>query len=298
MNETQLSGEQVQAVKQQGFLCVQRITSDEEALTIKVSLERLFTEKAGWDEGAYGELATNSDTDEEPNSPQILLPVNYAADLHKTECFANALRFAKQILGEQAAFVHDLAILKRAQSGEPTPWHQDHAFRDPKFEYQEVTIWVALRDVDETSGCLMFVPESHQGQILDHQPTSRNGESIALQCATPFDTRKAVKAEIPLGGCTIHFPGTLHCSTPNASGTPRIVYIMTFGTEPVPAKTAVSYPWRDNTSTEMQARRRKWMRHGGALITTWRRMRRGELTGWRKLSYLSIRAMRTIIRGR
>ena len=47
MNETQLSDEQVQAVKQQGFLCVPRITSDEEALAINASLERLFREKAG-----------------------------------------------------------------------------------------------------------------------------------------------------------------------------------------------------------------------------------------------------------
>jgi hypothetical protein len=111
----QLSDEQVQAVKQQGFLCVPRITSDEEALAIKASLERLFQKKVGWNEGAYGELSTGSDVDEEPNSPQILLPVNYAPDLHKTECFAHALRFAKQILGERAAFVLDLAILKRAR---------------------------------------------------------------------------------------------------------------------------------------------------------------------------------------
>jgi hypothetical protein len=291
-----LTDEQLRAVKQQGFLCVPRITSDEEALAIKTSLETLFREKAGWDEGAYGELAISSEDDEEPNSPQILHPVDYAPDLHKTECFANALRFAKQILGERAALFFDLTILKRAQSGEATPWHQDQASRDPKFDYQEVTIWVALRDVDENSGCLMFVPESHHGQILDHQQMRSNGKSIALECIAPFDRTRAVKAEIPLGGCTIHLPRTLHCSTPNISGTPRIVYIMTFGTAPVPAKTAVSYPWRDNTVTEMQARRRKWMRHGGVLITAWRRVRRGDLKDW--LAYLGVRAIRTIMRGR
>ena len=43
----QLTDEQVQSVKQQGFLCVPRIASDEEALKIKASLERLFREKAG-----------------------------------------------------------------------------------------------------------------------------------------------------------------------------------------------------------------------------------------------------------
>jgi hypothetical protein len=291
----QLTDEQLQAVKQQGFLCVPRITSDEEALTIRASLERLFQEKAGWGEGAYGEMANCEDADEGPNSPQILHPVNYAPHMHKTECFTNALGFAKQILGERAALFFDLTILKRAQSGEATPWHQDEAFRDPHFEYREVTIWVALRDVDESSGCLMFLPETHQGQVLDHQMMGK-GESIALECIAPFDKTMAVKAELPLGGCTIHFPRTLHSSTPNISETPRIVYIMTFGTAPVPAKTAVSYPWRDNTITEMQVRKRKWMRHGGALSTAWRRVRRGDLKDW--LSYLGMRAIRTILRGR
>jgi len=291
-----LTDEQLQAVKQQGFLCVPRITSDEEALAIRASLEGLFGKKAGWSEGAYGELASSMDGDEEPNSPQILHPANYAPELHKTECFANALRFAKQILGERATLFFDLTILKRAHTGEATPWHQDEAFRDPHFEYRDLTIWVALGDVDENSGCLMFVPESHQAQVLDHQQISGKGESIALKCIAPFDRTRAVKAEIPLGGCTIHFSRTLHCSTPNTSGIPRIVYIMTFSTPPIPAKLPISFPWRDNTVTAMQARRRRWMRHGGVVITAWRRVRRGGFRDW--LTYLGIRAIRTILRGR
>lgn len=293
----QLTDEQVKSVSQQGFLCVPQITSDAEALKIKASLERLFKEKAGWKEGAYGELATRND-DEQPNSPQILLPVNYAPELHKTECFENARRIAKQVLGEKADFILDLAIYKRPGSGEATPWHQDQAFRDPKFDYHEVTIWVALRDVDESSGCLMFLPESHQHEVLEHRRTNRDGESIALECCAAFEQSTAVKAEIPRGGCTLHFPKTLHRSTTNLSETPRIVYIMTFGTAPTPVETGVTYPWQDNTVTEMQERRRKWMRHGGAFITAWRRVRRGDLRDWHKLSYLGIRAIRTIVRGR
>lgn len=157
----QLTDEQIDSVNRDGFLRVPRITSNEEALKIRATLERLFAERAGWKEGAYGDLAAKKDKDKQANSPQILLPVNYAPELHRTDTFLNALEMAKQILGEEAAFVLDLTILKRAGSGEPTPWHQDDAFRDPQFEYKEVTIWVALQDVDEKSGCLMFIPESH-----------------------------------------------------------------------------------------------------------------------------------------
>ena len=297
VSEEVLSDEQVASAKEQGFLCVEQLTSKEEALKIRSWVERLFKEKAGWKEGAYGELATKND-DGTPNSPQILMPVNYAPELHKTQCFANARRIAKQILGEKAEFILDLAIYKRSDGGEATPWHQDQAFRDPKFDYHEVTIWVALRDVDEHSGCLMFLPGSHRQDVLDHRRTNRSGESIALECSAKFDQSTAFKAALPLGGCTVHTPKTLHRSTTNQSETPRVVYIMTFGIAPTPAEKEVTYPWQDNTVTEMQERRRKWMRHGGALITAWRRVRRGDLKDWNKLSYLGARAIRTIVRGR
>jgi hypothetical protein len=293
-----LTSEQVDSVKRDGFLAVPRITSNEEALKIRASLERLFAERAGWKEGAYGDLAVKKDEDEEANSPQILLPVNYAPELHKTECFLNAFEMAKQILGEQASFVLDLAILKRAGSGQATPWHQDDAFRDPQFEYKEVTIWVALQDVDEKSGCLMFIPRSHGGAVLEHRQTRRDGGSISLECVGGFAPSAAVKASLPLGGCTIHLPRTLHASTPNFSAVPRIVYIMSFGLPPARSATPATFPWRDDSTTEMQLRRRRWMLHGGMFITAWRRLRRGDLNNWRKLFYFGMRATKTMVRGR
>lgn len=294
----QLTDEQIDSVNRDGFLSVPRITSNEEALKIRATLERLFAERAGWKEGAYGDLAAKKDEDKQANSPQILLPVNYAPELHRTDTFLNALEMAKQILGEEAAFVLDLAILKRAGSGEPTPWHQDDAFRDPQFEYKEVTIWVALQDVDEKSGCLMFIPESHGGKVLGHRQTRRDGGSISLECIADFDPSTAVKASLPLGGCTIHLPRTLHASTPNNSGGARIVYIMSFGLPPVRAAEPATFSWRDDTTTEMALRRRKWMLlRGGMFITAWRRLRRGDLNSWSKISYFGRRAAKTLVRG-
>jgi hypothetical protein len=293
-----LTEAELDSLNQDGFLKVPRLTSREEALKLRASLERLFAKRAGEKEGAYGELSANPNEKEEPNSPQILLPVNYAPELHKSECFTNALAIAKQILGERTAFVLDLAIYKRALSGEATRWHQDLAFRDPNFDYKEVTIWVALQDVDESTGCLMFVPKSHAGDVLEHTKTNQDGDSIALECVGDFDPAAAVAGAIPMGGCTIHFPGTLHASTSNSSSVPRIAYILTFGVPPRLARKNASFPWREDGSTEMQARRRRWMRRGGAFITIWRRVRRGDLRDWRSVVYLGVRAVKTITRGK
>jgi hypothetical protein len=33
-------------------------------------------------------------------------------------------------------------------NGAATPWHQDEAFRDPAYDYAEITIWMPLQAVE------------------------------------------------------------------------------------------------------------------------------------------------------
>jgi hypothetical protein len=259
-------------------------------------LEPLFASKAGEQEGAYGELTSAPGLNKTPNSPQIRLPVDYAPELHKSECFIQAFAIAKQILGDEAYFSVDIAIMKAASAGAPTPWHQDLAFRDPTFEYREVTIWIALQDSDQRSGCLMFLPGTHKGAVLEHRRPG-DDKSIALECVGDFNPAAAVPGAIPLGGCTVHFPGTLHCSAPNLSEVPRIAYILTFGLPPRLVKAPASFPWRHQETTQMSEKRRKWLRRGGFLQIAWRRLRRGDIKNWNTLVYWTVRASRTLVRG-
>src|ERR1700682_6341573 len=133
-------------------------------------MERLFQERAGENEGAYGDLVAGHEHPDEGNSPQILNSVNYAPWLHKTRCFENALSLARQILGNEARFFLDVSILKKPAIGAATPWHQDEAFRDARFEYNELAIWLALQDVFVETGCMQFIPGSHKGPVLEHHP--------------------------------------------------------------------------------------------------------------------------------
>jgi ectoine hydroxylase-related dioxygenase (phytanoyl-CoA dioxygenase family) len=286
----------LKALGENGFVSVPSLVSPEEALRLRAILELLFARRAGEQEGAYGELTAAPGTTRGPNSPQIRLPVDYAPELHKSECFTNALAIAKEILGEDARFSVDVAIMKCGIHGAPTPWHQDLAFRDPTFEYREVTIWVALQDSDETSGCLMFLPGTHRDVVLEHRRPD-DGASIALECVGSFEPTRAVAGVLPLGGCTIHFPGTLHCSAPNVSPLPRIAYIMTFGLPPKLAKAAAAFSWREENDTQLLEQRRRWLRRGGFLRMAWRRIRRGDVRDWSTLVYWVVRAARSVTRG-
>jgi hypothetical protein len=267
-----------------------------EVAEIRAILEKLFAARAGKNEGAYGEMIMTSHEEHEPNSPQLLNPVNYAPQLHKMKCFQNALEVAQQLLGSEARFFFDNSILKKASTGEGTPWHQDAAFRDPRFEYREVSIWVPLQDVDATSSCLQFIPGSHKYKdgILEHHSVNNDVTAQALQCTGPFDQSSAVACPLTAGGCTIHDPGTLHCSGPNLSEVPRLAYIMVFRILPKLAKRERVFPWLEQMQNPVQITKRRWMMRGGIFITMWRKLRRGELLSRSWAIYWGKRSIRIL----
>jgi ectoine hydroxylase-related dioxygenase (phytanoyl-CoA dioxygenase family) len=47
------------------------------------------------------------------------------------------------------------------------PWHQDNGYVSIE-PATNVTIWVALDDVDERNGCVWVIPASHRKGLLDH----------------------------------------------------------------------------------------------------------------------------------
>ena len=292
-----LTAEQKQFYADNGHLSVLGIAPRDEILEIRAIIHNLFEERIGEKEGAYAELIAGTEEPEEANSPQILSVVNYAPSLHQTQCFRNALAIAKQLLGEDARFFLDLSIMKAARIGQATPWHQDAAFRDPRFEYNELAIWVPLQDVSAESGCLQFVSGSHKEPLLEHHSMNDDSSSQALECVGSFDRSAARAYPLSMGSCTIHHPGTLHCSSPNQSGKPRYAYIMVFSTVPKPAIEPRTFPWLENRETPAQVRKRQWMRRGGMLITIFRRLRRGDLSSWDSLVYWVKRSVRTVLKG-
>ena len=288
---------QVQFYSDNGYLRLEGLADQREVDAIRGTLQQLFEKRAGEKEGAFADLVAGADHPTVLSSPQILNPVNYVPKLHETQCFRNALSIARQLLGNDARFFFDLSILKKPKGGAATPWHQDEAFRDPNFEYNELTIWVALQPVVPEGGCMQFIPGSHKGPILEHRSANNDPTSQALDCSNLVDQRAAVPCALQPGDCTIHHPRTLHGTSINTSLTPRFAYIMTFGTTPKPIEGARSFPWLAEKETPIQAQKRRWMRRGGVFITVWRRLRRGDLTDWRAALYGLQRSLKILRKG-
>jgi ectoine hydroxylase-related dioxygenase (phytanoyl-CoA dioxygenase family) len=264
-----LTEEQVQFFKEQGYLRLEQISSPEEVQFLKSVYDRLFAQKVGREQGAYFDAVSPDEDDNKPHtSPQIIDPVLFAPELKDTLFRANALSIAKQLLGPKAYGSFDHAILKPPGIGAPTPWHQDEAFRlDYAPGYDEISIWIPLQPVDNTNGCMEFLPGSHRQPILRHASPSNDPRIHALTCVGDFDETKAVPCPLPAGGCTIHHTRTLHHSGANTSQTPRRAYILGFALPVKPDyKLAKPFPWNSEKQTASEERKRAWRKRGGFAV--------------------------------
>ena len=289
-----LSAEQLATFEKNGYLPIPRIATPEDVRKLRAGIEDLFARHVGEKEGAQEDFLAGEKNGVKKSAPQIMNPVNYLPELHRTQCFKNAQAIARQVLGENARCTCDLAILKQAYIGTGTPWHQDEAFRDPTMEYHEMNIWVALQDANVENGCLRYLPGSHHNEVLEHGPPNNDTTSQALECIAPFDQANAVSCELPAGACTIHHSRMLHSAWPNVSAGSRLAYVMVFGVPPTPARQPRHFPWLAQRATLAQARRRQWMLRGGVFIAAWRKLRRDGFTGWNAMTQSIGRSIRNL----
>ena len=67
--------------------------------------------------------------------------------------------------------------MKPAGTGSPVEWHQDWAFY-PHTNDDILAVGVVIDDMRLDNGCLMVVPGSHLGPVLDHHAAGRFVGSI------------------------------------------------------------------------------------------------------------------------
>ncbi len=246
----QISGEQIAFFRENGYLAIGAITTPDEVAWLRDVYDRLFQRRAGRDQGDQFDLAGADEEGKEASLPQILQPSKYAPELAGTACRANAVAIARQLLGPDASYTGEHAILKPARHGAPTPWHQDEAYWDPGTEYAGLSVWIPLQDATIENGCMWFVPGSHNLDVLPHRSIGNDVRVHGLELdVADFDLGSAVACPIPAGGATFHLSTTLHYTGPNLTDQPRRAYIVTAGKPPKPRAAVRDFWWQKNKRT-------------------------------------------------
>lgn len=130
-----------------------------------------------------------------------------------------------QVLGPDVAFTHTQFITKLPELDAATgpdaaswiPLHQDDGYGQLE-PPRDVTVWTALTDANEETGCLVVAPGSHLDGLVDH------GAADANPMLREAGGGGAELVSLPLGpGEAVLFSGLLlHGSGPNTSGSPRV----------------------------------------------------------------------------
>jgi hypothetical protein len=281
-----------------GFLAFDTGLSTHTIATLRETLTSLHDAKAGFEEGALFDALGVDDGSEPARFPQILHPRSFAPALVGNDFYHLARGIAEQLLGTGVRFKADISLMKPAQIGVATPWHQDEAFQDPAFDYDEVSFWLALQPVDKTNSCMAYVPGSQTGPVLPHGFPNDDPRIHALECIAGFDPRTAVTCPLPAGGCVIHSGRTVHGAGPNLSDKDRMAYVLIFDRVPTPARQPRHFPWREQHRTARAERELAWRRHGGLLVHMWRQRTRVRVTSVRTLLFdlrRAARAMRRLV---
>ena len=130
-----------------------------------------------------------------------------------------------QLIGPNIRYDTSKLNMKSAGFGSPVEWHQDFAFAVAVTNDDMLSVGVAIDDMTQDNGCLLFVPRSHKGPIYDHY---ENDVFVGGITDPNFRPDSAVPIEVKAGGITIHHTRTLHASAPNASGQSRRLLLLQY----------------------------------------------------------------------
>jgi hypothetical protein len=267
----QLGEEHIAFFRQQGFLALENVASAAEVAELRTTLEQLMSCNAGSKEGAFFDFVGDTPMAIDALT-QMLMPSNYAPQLRRTVYHRRLKTLAKQLLGPRARFAGDHVFFKPPTTGPATPWHQDEAFRDPDFDYQEVSFWLPLQPVTLENGCLRFIPGSHLHGVNPHRKLPGKERSHGIECCAGFSEDDAVACPLPVGGCTVHGGRTLHGAGPNHSAAPRFAYVVGFDVPRVVGRHRRAFDWQKQASLREETER-NWKKGPGRVTHLYRRLR-------------------------
>ncbi|WP_165982154.1 phytanoyl-CoA dioxygenase family protein [Dankookia rubra] len=215
------------AFRRGGFVGLEKFATPAEVAASRMILGGLFSRRAALAEGHLTDFAAPAIDFDRPWMLQLRYPCDRASELETLAIRARAHATARRILGADAIFAFDHAVIKPPHDGSPTPWHQDIAFHDAWDRHLNLTFWIPLQDVGPVNDCLHFIAGNHRGQLEAHQPIGGNRRVRGLGVPRP-SSEGAIAVPRPAGGVSIHERRMLRYAGPKRSAAPRRSHALAF----------------------------------------------------------------------
>lgn len=239
------TADEVAFFRENGFLAVERLTSDEEIAWLREIFEFIFDPANAEARGAPVDRSGAHGAGPEGRLGQAFFPELRYPQILASSFNRNARRYAAALLGVDEGRLSCWGhMIRKPPGGRAVAWHQDHAYWQPELDYHALGVWLPLHDVNVAMGAMQFIPGSHRRGLLAHRQEEDPAQNL-LTVADPVDADAAVACPLKVGGATFHHFETLHYTAPNMSDRPRLAFPMEFQVTPVRRDVPLAMPWVD-----------------------------------------------------
>jgi phytanoyl-CoA hydroxylase len=219
-----LTQEQIAFYHKNGYLGVENVLTAQELAELRRVTDE-FVEKSR-------AVTTHTDvfdlepghTAEHPRLRRLKTPASQHPVYDQILRHQRILDIVAQLVGTNIRTNGNKLNMKSPEFGSPVEWHQDWAFY-PHTNDDLLAVGVAMDDMLLENGCLLVIPGSHKGPILDHH---QNGVFVGAVADPNFTPEHVVPIELRAGGISIHHVRMLHASAPNVSSRPRRLYLVQY----------------------------------------------------------------------
>ncbi|GAA2756446.1 phytanoyl-CoA dioxygenase family protein [Actinopolymorpha rutila] len=211
-----LSAEDVARYHEEGYIAVDDVLTDEEVAELQRVTDNFVEQSRQVTEHTDVFDLEPGHTPEQPRLRRLKSPDKQHVAYDRVLRNDRILDLVSQLIGPGIRYKTTKLNLKSPEYGSPVEWHQDWAFY-PHTNDDLLAVGVAIDDMMLENGCLMVVPGSHKGPVLDHH---RDGY-FAGAVAPDGLSGRAVPIELRAGGISLHHARLLHGSAPNTSSRPR-----------------------------------------------------------------------------
>lgn len=142
------------------------------------------------------------------------------------------LDMVEDILGPNIGLWSSHFICKDPKIGRRTPWHEDSAYWEGKFDRLDkiLTLWLAIDDSKLENGCMGVIPGTHRNGFSEYdavEDTRKNTFSEEIKAGS-FNEKDVVWFELNKGECSLHDGRIIHGANPNTSEKRRCGYTMRY----------------------------------------------------------------------
>ena len=212
-----LTQEQIERYDRNGYIGVENVLSSEEIEELRKVTDDFVEKSRAFSESDEVFDLEPGHSPEHPKLRRLKSPINIHDVYRKTLNHPNILKIVSQLIGSSIWSNGNKLNMKSGGFGSPVEWHQDWAWY-PFTNDDLLVVGICMDDMIEENGCLLAIPGSHKGRILNHH---QDGCFVGGVTEPDFDDAAAEKIEVKAGGISIHHVRVLHGSLPNLSPNSR-----------------------------------------------------------------------------